>query len=93
MGIPRLFKLPKHKQFSYRPMYFDPEKEKREARNKEIAREMGVDENTQYISRLKPGVMRSQFRRTDDKTRKASNLRLIIIIVFLLFVAYLILYR
>ena len=42
MGIPRFFKLPKHKQFNYQPLYYDPIKEAKEVRKKSIGRELGI---------------------------------------------------
>lgn len=92
MGIPRFFKLQKNKQFDYKPIYYDPVKEEREARKKEIERELGITSGGQYSGRLRKGAMREYFNRT-KKVRRQSNYRLIFLIIILLFVAYLILYR
>ena len=43
MGIPRFIKLPSHKRFEYSPRYWDPEKEEREERIRQIKQEMGID--------------------------------------------------
>ena len=94
MGMPRFFKLPNHKRFDYQPLYYNPEKENREHRNKTIASELGIktDEEAGY----KPGIKRGSMRAVRFRNKKASrqsNLRLVIIIFFLFFVAWLILYR
>ena len=92
MGIPRLFKLPKHKQFDYQPVYYDPEREKREERKKRIARESGSEENKEPRNRLVRGSMKEYFRR-DRKAQRASNYRLILIAAVLFFIAYLLLFH
>jgi len=43
MGVPRFIKLPGYKQFNYTPRYWDPEKEEREVRIRQIKAEMGID--------------------------------------------------
>jgi len=92
MGIPRFFKLPKNKQFNYQPLYYDPMKEDREARRKQIDREFGNTSDKGYSPRITKGAMREYFKR-ENKARKQSNLRLIIIVMVLLFIAYLLLFR
>ncbi len=86
MGIPRFFKLPKHKVFNYDPIYYDERKEKREERIRMIEQEMGIkkDEITRTLSK---GSFSVHFERK-RKSQRYSNMRLIILIVFLLFVAY-----
>ena len=56
MAIPRIFKLPRHRQFEYQPVFYNPEREEREARNKEIKMELGSDENED--SKFKAGRYR-----------------------------------
>ncbi len=94
MGIPSLFKIPKHKNFSYRPIYFDPEKEEREERVRRIKSEMGIkgEEDRAY----KPGIIRGQMRgqfREYTKTKRQSNIRLIVILFVLFGLAYFLLYN
>jgi hypothetical protein len=92
MSIPRLFKLPVYKKFTYRPLYHDPIKEAREARLRDIEAESGIKTDTAYTSRIQRGTMRSYFK-SNATSKKQSNVRLILIIVFLLFVSYLLLFR
>ena len=92
MGIPRFFKLPKHKQFNYQPLYFDPVKEAREERKKKLGRESGIIDGDKYSGRISRGSMREYFKR-DIKARRQSNFRLVIIIMVLFFIAYLLLFR
>lgn len=95
MAIPRFFKIPRHKTFNYQPIFYDPDKDDRKARIKEIKREMGIVEESDdktYKPTIQRGAMRNYFHKT-EKVRRQSNLRLVIIIVILLFVAYLILFK
>ena len=93
MAIPRLFKLPRHREFEYQPLYYDPVKEEREKRNREIERELGL--NTQDDVDFKTGIRRGSMRhyiRSQKRATRNSNLRLFIIISILFFLAYLLLY-
>ena len=94
MGIPRLFKIPGHRTFSYNPRYYDPKKEEREERNREIMREMGIKTETDgtYRPTIRRGSMRGYFHQQSRKARSHSNIRLVIIIIFLLAVTYFILF-
>ena len=93
MGMPRLFKLPKQKGFTYKPLYYDAEKEQREIRKREIEKELGLKDIGHYVPNITPGSMRSHSKRTRKKVERTSNIRLIIIIILLLFLAYMILFR
>jgi hypothetical protein len=92
MNIPRLFKLPEHRKFSYRPFYYNPEKEEREARMRDLKAEAGIKSEGQYTPHIQRGAMKSYFKRGEVAQRQ-SNIRLIIIIVFLVFVTYVLLFR
>ncbi len=94
MAIIRFFRLPKHKQFNYQPLYYNPEKEEKEERKKRIEHELGIkrEPSDSYRSTIRRGSMRSYFHK-NEKARKQSNIRLVLIILFLFFVAYLILFR
>jgi len=93
MAIPRFFKLPKHKKFNYQPLYYDPEKEERAERKREIEIELGVkrEEGGNYKPTIRRGSMRNYYRK-NNKVRRQSNVRLVIIFVVLVLLAYLILY-
>lgn len=92
MNIPRLFKLPEHRRFTYRPLFHDPEKEEREARLRAMKAESGITEDGKYIPNIYRGSMKSYFKK-GATAKKDSNLRLILIIAFLLFISYLLLFR
>lgn len=86
--------MPKHKQFNYQPLYFDPEKEEKQERRRRIEYEMGIkrEKTSGYQTTITRGSMRSYFHK-NEKARKQSNIRLVLIILFLFIVAYFILFR
>lgn len=94
MGIPGFFRTPKPRKFNYRPLFYDPLKEEREERNRRIEKEMGVqkDGNEGYRPGIQRGSMRAYYQKNQD-IKRTSNIRLILIIAFLLLVAYLIIWR
>lgn len=92
MNLPRLFKLPEYKKFTYRPLYFDPEKEEREARLRELRKASGMSPDGPYVPRIQKGSMKSYFKR-NETVKRQSNIRLVIIIGVLLFITYLLLFR
>ena len=86
--------MPKHKKFNYQPLYYNPEREEKEERRDELNRNWALREKGQtgYRTTITRGSMRTYFHK-NEKARKQSNFRLVIIILFLFFVAYLILFR
>ncbi|UCG26932.1 MAG: hypothetical protein JSV24_08105 [Bacteroidales bacterium] len=88
MGIPRFFSTPKPKQFNYIPRYYDEQKEALEERIREIEMEMGVNKGEAYRPRIRRGQMSNYFRRKQKRVQKQSNIRLVIIILFLLLISY-----
>jgi len=94
MGIPKLFKLSKPKQFAYSPRYYDPVKEEFEERVKKARGEQTELVGEIHVSRIK-GQIKSQFNRskTNAKAKNASNIRLLIIIAILLFAAWYFLFK
>jgi len=94
MALPRFIKLQGHKQFSYSPRYWDPEKEAREERIRQIRQEMGVevpmDPNRSTIKR---GSFRTAGKKAKVKASRTSNIRLLVILAILLLLAYFIFYR
>jgi predicted nucleotidyltransferase len=87
MGLPRFFKLPQHKQFHYEPLYYDERKEKLQERIKKIEQEYGVNNGEKNVRSLTKGSFSHYYDRK-RKTQRYSSTRLILIIIFLLFVAY-----
>jgi hypothetical protein len=83
-------KLPRHKRFEYTPRYWDPEKEEREERVRQIKREMGI-EVPSYTGQTT--IRRGSFRQRQKqkvKATRASNIRLLVILAVLFIIAYLI---
>jgi hypothetical protein len=89
MGIPRFIKLPGHNQFNYTPRYWDPEKEARNERIRQIKQEMGIevplDRNRTTIKR---GSFRQVRQKANVKATRTSNIRLVVILAILLLLAY-----
>lgn len=79
----KMFHLPRPKKFNYTPRYYDPEKERMEERRKELARERGEFVPGAGIS----GAFRQRLK-SKRSTERASNFRLILIIIVLLLLAY-----
>lgn len=83
-------KLPKYRQFEYKPRYWDPEKEEREARIREIKRDMGYEMPSDPT---RTTIRRGSFRQRQKqkvKASRASNIRLLVILAVLFIIAYLI---
>ena len=90
MGIPRFIKLPGHKQFNYSPLYWDPEKEEREERIRQIKQELGYEVPSDPTrTTIKRGSFRQARQKAKVKATRSSNIRLVIILAVLLMLAYL----
>ena len=88
MGIPRLFRLSQHRQFTYEPIYYDERKEQLQERIRNIENELGIKrEDEVNIRTLSKGSF-SHFHDRKRKSQKYSSLRLIIILLFLVFITY-----
>ena len=87
-------RTPKPRRFVHKNIYYDPEKEQREEREERVNKELGIYKEDETY---KPSIKRGTFRRynynvpkeTSDmhRERRASNIRLIVIIVALLIIA------
>lgn len=94
MGIPSLFKTPRHRQFNYRPIYYNQQKEELQERIRKIEQEMGV--NKKEDSNYRPGIQRGQMRghfRDVKRLKRQSNVRLLIILLALFALAYYLIYN
>ncbi len=97
--IGRFFYIPGTKKFNITPRFHDPDKEEREDRERRIKEELGiVDEKVKDGKPFRPNI-RGQFRRAQDGysrstpgARKASNSRLIVLIIILSLIFYLFFY-
>ena len=87
MGIPSFFKTPQHRRFNYEPIYYDERKEKLEERIRLIEQEHGLRSGEDYVPGIGKGSLSKHFERK-RKSKRYSSTRLIIIIIFLLFVSY-----
>ena len=86
-----MFKVPGYSVFNYQPRYYDPEKEKREKRRNQMLLESGneTELDGKPGSSIK-GSFHYVFERRKSQQR-SSRIRLLIIISFLFFLAYIIL--
>ena len=88
-----LFKKPEYKRFNLTPRYWDPEKEAREAREKRIKAELGIDQDSdQYIPDVRGQLRREFERRKAERSGYNSKytLRLFMILVAIFMAAFLI---
>ncbi len=87
MGIPRFFKIPQHKKFNYQPLYYDEQKEQLEERIRKIEQEYGIKNGEGNMRTMTKGSF-SRYYSKRNKSQKYSTTRLILIIIFLLFISY-----
>lgn len=91
----KFFHTPKNKKFNYEPRYYDEQKEELEARVRQIKREMGVSDDESadkpYTSSIRKGEMRGYMRQSQH-TKKKSGIRLVVVLIALLALAYYLLY-
>ncbi len=88
----RFFKIHKPLKYRYRPIYYDPKKEAQKEREKQAQEQGNEGSEEKYQPKI---LKRGSFREMHDKNNKSaraqnrqSNIRLIIIILFLLLIAY-----
>lgn len=95
MGLKNIFSTPEYNVFDYKPRYYDPEKEKRRQRMRQLRIEQGKEPDIDGEGEKGPGsIIRGGFRQrmSDRKYRERSSIiRFLIILGILLFLAYLIL--
>ena len=85
-GFGNFFKLPSHYVFDYKPMFYDPKKERREAVRKQVRYELGLEHDPQaykYTIRFRSQAFNQR------KIKRGQNTRLILILIFLLLITYL----
>ena len=85
----RITKLPKHRQFTYHPKYWDPDKEALEGR---LRKYRDQDSNVSNVELTKSRIS-SNFRYRRGKVsvndRVRGNFRLVIILIVVIFLTYL----
>jgi hypothetical protein len=93
MALFSFYNTRKPRQFTHRPIYWDPKKEEMELRKQRIRRELGLEETPEnYKPQIKGKIIeqsshlrRSVINRGEDvRTRTYKNVRLIAICVFLI---------
>lgn len=89
------FKTPQHRQFHHTPIYFDEAKEERKERERRIRQEMGVAEpegekqpSTEERIRGKMSRRIKTHFEVTRKDRRASNIRLVVILIALFILFY-----
>ena len=91
----RLSRLPRHANFEYRPRYYDPERERREALRADYADGQVEDKLKSQIrrgfGRASGASSQFAFRTQRNQQSAASNRRLFIIIALFMVIAYFVL--
>ena len=82
------FKIPRNKKYNYRPVFYDKKKEEREKRNKAVSE----NDPEAYAAALKDKLDLRWKRTAGARSRKASNQRLVIILVVMFLLLYIIFY-
>lgn len=85
------FKIHKPLKYRYRPIYYDPKKETQKEREKQAAQENEGSKEIYQPKILKRGSFREIHEKNNKSARaqnRQSNIRLIIIILFLFLIAY-----
>lgn len=85
MGVFNFFRRPQHQKFDYKPRFYDPAKEEREAR---LAKYRSKDPAAGVKSRISSGFRRRSARGYGGVDARRSNMRLIAILVVLIFLTY-----
>lgn len=99
MGIFSFNKIPGHRIFNYKPRYYDPEKDARDAIIRRAQVEAGLiheDELDDDVERAKLRITKAYHSRAVVKDYKRSsdrrsNIRVVIIIIFLSGITYILL--
>jgi hypothetical protein len=88
------FHTPKPRSYNYEPRFWNPEKEKREARERRIKAELNVTENGEYKPYIEKGEFKKGLTRgkwTASRQKRRSNTRLLILIGLLAVLVFFIL--
>ncbi|MDD4150020.1 MAG: hypothetical protein PHE33_08320 [Bacteroidales bacterium] len=92
MGVRSFFRLPEYNVFDYKPRFYDPEKEERAERRREIRNIRGKTEIDIKDDEYKPGTtIKGSFRPKMPRRAyrsRSSKLRLFVIMAVLFFLAY-----
>lgn len=92
------FKVPKHRVFDYKPRFYDPEKERREQRRRELglADDDTQGENYQPGSIIRNSGMKARhdaFSQKMSKSRRQSRIFVLVFVGILCFLLYYLFYK
>lgn len=89
------FKLPKHRQFDYKPRFYDPEKERREKRRMELGlgkEEAETGEDGAPGAMIRSGAMRKRHEMFSQKMAQQKKqtimLRILLVVALVAAAAY-----
>lgn len=85
--IPSLFKTPRHKQFEFKPRYYNEAKERINERREQLKKE-GWASDDEKIGLIKYRINQKFQRQQYRQGIKQSNIRIILVIVLILLVLY-----
>ena len=86
--LPSFIKLPRHKKFEYKPLYYDARKEALQERIKKIKREMEEDKNIDPKERINREIEKKWQRNNYKQQINFSNIRIFVIFSFLVGLMY-----
>ncbi|NPA67656.1 MAG: hypothetical protein GXO50_03505 [Chlorobi bacterium] len=85
-----LIKLPEYRKYKYKPLYYDKRKENLEEKIKKEKDKKEAIKRGEYKPDFKGKFRRSYSKDITKKQKKAANIRLAVILVFLSATAYII---
>ncbi len=88
LRLPRFIRLPEHSRFEYRPVYYDKRKEELEEKVNKYKEKKELIKKGDYKPEFKGKFESSYNRGETKKQKKAANVRLFGIIVFVGAIAY-----
>lgn len=92
--LPSFFKIPKNRQFEYKPTYYNQSKEELKERVRRIKQDVEREKNSDnHRAGLKEKMHQKWSRADQRKTHKRSNLIILILAGALALLAYFYLYR
>ena len=88
--MPSFFRLTKNKQFNYIPRYYSEQKEEMKKRKERIAHEIDAEQDSTGEKRipLMKGQIKNYYLQNSKVSKRQSSIRVLVIIVILLFLAY-----
>ncbi|MDD2385185.1 MAG: hypothetical protein PHP52_00190 [Bacteroidales bacterium] len=92
MGVGGFFKLPEYNVYDYKPRFYDPDKEERKERRRELRDMRGKTQSEIEDDTYKPGsTIKGSFRPKMPRRAyrsRSSTIRLFVIMAVLFFLAY-----